>query len=128
MRGKDAELTVCKEFSSDFLDHFFPYELRKAKAKEFVYLKQGNMSVKEYVLKFTQLSLYAPELISSVRSRMRKYALSLSRDLVLECKAAILNNDIDISRLVVYMQKVENKKKKQVELGERQCKKFKYVE
>lgn len=58
---------------------------------------------------------------------MRKFALGLSRDLVLECKVAILNNNMDIFRLMVYMEQIEDKKK-QTEMRERQCKKFKYLE
>jgi len=39
-----------------FLDRFFPLELREAKVLEFINLKQGNMSVKEYSLMFTLLA------------------------------------------------------------------------
>lgn len=62
------------------------------------------MSVKEYALKFTQLSCYAPELVGNMRARMRKFVSSLSDDLVLECKGAMLNRDMDFSRLSVHMQ------------------------
>lgn len=34
---------------------------------------------------------------------MQKFSTSLSDDLILECKAGILNNDIDISKLMVYI-------------------------
>lgn len=47
-----------------------------------------------------------------MRSKIRKFALGLSHDLVLECKAAMLNNDMDISVPVVCMQQVEDKKKR----------------
>lgn len=55
LRGEDVEPTVQEECSRTFLDHFFPQELRGVKAEEFLNLKQGKMSVKEYVLKFTKL-------------------------------------------------------------------------
>ena len=42
---------------------------------------------------------------------MRKFAFSLSRDLVLECKSVMLNTNMDISRLVDYLQYVEDEKK-----------------
>lgn len=38
---------------------FFPQDLREEKMKEFVNIKIGNMFVKEYTLKFHQLSRYA---------------------------------------------------------------------
>lgn len=59
--------------------------------------------MKEYALRIHQLSHYVSKLVSSMRARMRKFSLGLSRDLVLECKAVMFNNDMDISRLAVYM-------------------------
>ena len=42
------------------LDRFFTLEQREIKMQEFINLRQCNMSVNEYSLKFTQLSKYAP--------------------------------------------------------------------
>lgn len=47
-----------KRFKVAFFDRFFPIEMREAKVLEFMNLCQGNMSVKEYNLKFTQFSHY----------------------------------------------------------------------
>ncbi|XP_049348224.1 uncharacterized protein LOC125812798 [Solanum verrucosum] len=49
-------------FKTAFIDRCLPLELREQKLAEFMNLRQGNMSVKEYSLKFTQLSKYAPTL------------------------------------------------------------------
>lgn len=49
---------------------------------------------------------------------MRKFPSGLSRDLLLECKATLLNCDMDISRIMVYMQQVEDQKKKKFKIGE----------
>lgn len=46
------ELALWDEFFGAFTDHFFHQKLRKAKSEEFINLKQGKMSVKEYTLKF----------------------------------------------------------------------------
>ena len=46
------------EFKMVFLDRFFPFELRERKMQELINLRQGGISVKEYSLKFTQLSKY----------------------------------------------------------------------
>ncbi|KAF3652469.1 putative uroporphyrinogen decarboxylase, chloroplastic-like [Capsicum annuum] len=54
--GTDAEPIEWKEFATTFLDRFFPLELREAKVLEFINLRQCNMSVKQYSLKFTKLS------------------------------------------------------------------------
>lgn len=62
------------------------------------------MTMKEFALKFHQLSHYSPELMSSMRARMRMFSFDLPWDLVLEYKFALLNSDINISRIMVYIQ------------------------
>lgn len=57
---------------------------------------------------------------------MRKFASGFSHDMVLECKSSLLNKDLDISRMTVYMQQVEDEMKKQAQIGERLSKKFWY--
>ncbi|XP_072146438.1 uncharacterized protein [Setaria viridis] len=49
------------EFRTSFRSHHIPSGLMKLKKKEFLALKQGNMTVAEYRDKFVQLSRYAPE-------------------------------------------------------------------
>src|SRR5688572_14258549 len=70
------------------------------------------MSVKEYHMKFTQLSRYASEMVPTMRAKMRKFVSGLAKHVKREGKAAILNNNMDFSRLVVYLQQVEEDKKK----------------
>ena len=50
-------------FKTTLLDRFFSLELRERKLQEFIKLLQGVMSVKEYSLKFTQLSKYATTIV-----------------------------------------------------------------
>lgn len=83
------------------MDRLFPRELREAKVEVFVNLKEGKVSVKESTLKFHQLSRYAPDIVSSMRAKMRKFTSRLSIELILENKATLLIKDMDISRLVV---------------------------
>jgi hypothetical protein len=49
-----------QEFRNNFRTHHVPFGMMKLKKKEFEDLKQGSMSVNEYVTRFTQLSCYAP--------------------------------------------------------------------
>jgi hypothetical protein len=49
-----------QEFRNAFHTHHVPQGMIKLKRKEFQDLRQGSMSVKEYVTRFTQLSCYAP--------------------------------------------------------------------
>jgi hypothetical protein len=56
---KEPESINWSEFRAAFLAHHVSQGVIKLK-KEFQDLKQGSMSVNEYVTKFTQLSCYAP--------------------------------------------------------------------
>jgi hypothetical protein len=47
------------EFIATFRAHHVPQGVIKLKKKEFQDLKQGSMSVNEYITRFTQLSRYA---------------------------------------------------------------------
>jgi len=46
------------------------------------------------------------------RAQMRKFASVLSNDLVLECQGAILNKELNFTRMKVHIQLVEEKKNK----------------
>jgi phosphoketolase len=50
-----------QEFKNSFRSHQVPLGVMKLKKKEFEDLKQGSMSVSEYVTHFTQLSHYASD-------------------------------------------------------------------
>jgi hypothetical protein len=56
-----ANTITWAEFSTQFRNYHIPAGLIKIKKKEFLSLKQGNMTVSEYRDKLIQLSRYAPE-------------------------------------------------------------------
>jgi hypothetical protein len=56
-----ADTITWAKFSTQFRNYHIPAGLMKIKRKEFLSLKQGNMSVSEYRDKFIQLSIYAPD-------------------------------------------------------------------
>ena len=68
-------------FHKSFLDRFFPMELRERKMQEFINLRQGDKSVKEYSLKFTQLPKHSPTMVADSRAKMSKFVIAIS-DLV----------------------------------------------
>ena len=68
-RGRDATYIAWDCFSDTFLDSFFPIELRESKAQEIMNLRQGNMRVQEYGLKFNKLSRYDPHMVADSRLR-----------------------------------------------------------
>ncbi|MCF7184035.1 retrotransposon gag domain-containing protein, partial [Corynebacterium sp. MC-13] len=99
-----------EEFKLTLLNRFFPLELRETKFVEFMNLKQGIMSVREYTLKFNQLSKYAPHLVADPRSRMNKFVMGVFDLISEEYRSAILISDIDLSRLMTYAEQIEEEK------------------
>jgi hypothetical protein len=62
---EEPESINWTEFMAAFCAHHVPQGVIKLKKKEFQDLKQGSMSVNEYVTKFTQLSRYAPHEVNT---------------------------------------------------------------
>jgi hypothetical protein len=57
---EEPESINWPKFKAAFCAHHVPQGVIKLKKKEFQDLKQGFVSVNEYVTKFTQLSRYTP--------------------------------------------------------------------
>jgi hypothetical protein len=62
-----------QEFKDNFRVHHIPSGAIKLKQREFLALKQGNMSVNEYLDKFTQLSRYAPDQVNTNPKRQERF-------------------------------------------------------
>jgi hypothetical protein len=58
---EEPESINWQEFKNSFRSHHVPLGVMKLKKKEFEDLKQGSMTVSEYVTRLTQLSCYAPD-------------------------------------------------------------------
>ena len=71
--GTNATPITWDFFSKTFWDTFFPIELRKVMAQEFMNLGQGNMTDQEYGLKFNQLSRYTYHMVADSRAQMYNY-------------------------------------------------------
>src|SRR5688572_4751983 len=106
LRGINA-FPSWDEFKTAFLDHFFPLKLREAKMREFIKLRQGGMSVREYSLKFTKLSKYATTIVANPRDKMSQFMFELNDTLVNACRSAILNTEMDIAWFMTHMEEVE---------------------
>uniref|UniRef100_M1DU58 Retrotransposon gag protein n=1 Tax=Solanum tuberosum TaxID=4113 RepID=M1DU58_SOLTU len=73
--------------------------------------EQGDLlCVHEYSLRFTQISRYASEMVADMRSSMSLFVAGLSHLSSKEGKAAMLIRDMDIARLMVYVQQAEEEK------------------
>ena len=62
-----------EEFHELFMGKFFPASARHAKAREFLELKQGMMTVLEYVAKFIELSLFVDDHVATNMDKVQKF-------------------------------------------------------
>ena len=61
----------------------------EVKVDEFINLKQGNMSVEKYSLKFSKLSKYSPSLVSNSRDELSHFVMGratyLGKNVIRRC-------------------------------------------
>ena len=59
------------------MDKYFPVSARHAKARKFLELKQGTMTMLKYVAKFTELARFANDYVATGMAKVRKFEDSL---------------------------------------------------
>ncbi|XP_070019891.1 uncharacterized protein [Nicotiana sylvestris] len=111
-RGEGRPPARWKEFVDAFMDHFLPAETMAARATEFKVLKQGSMSVWEYNMEFVRLSKYAPQLVSIMDARVRRFVQGLSTLVVNKAAIAALHSDMNYGKIVGFAQATEARKLK----------------
>ena len=52
---------------------YFPDTARHAKAQEFLELKQGAMTVMDYVARFTELTRFADDYVATYMAKLRRF-------------------------------------------------------
>ena len=52
---------------------YFPDTARHAKAKKFLELKQGAMTLMDYVARFTELALFADDYVATDMAKVRRF-------------------------------------------------------
>ena len=55
-RPEESGPVEWEEFKEYFLGKYFPCEIREVKVEEFINIKQDNICVEEYSLKYSMLS------------------------------------------------------------------------
>ena len=71
--SRDPETMTWREFRDLFMDKFFPASARHAKDREFLELKQGSMTVLEYVAKFNKLAHFRNDYVATEMAKVRKF-------------------------------------------------------
>jgi hypothetical protein len=93
---EEPESINWQEFKNSFKSHHVPLGVIKLKKKEFEDLKQGSMSVNEYVTRFTQLSLYAPDNVDTDEKKQDLFLNGLNDGLAYALKARDFTNFQDM--------------------------------
>ena len=71
--SKDLEAMTWIEFHELFMGKYFPATARHEKAQEFLELKQGMMTVMEYVAKFIELAHFSNDYMDIDMAKVRKF-------------------------------------------------------
>jgi hypothetical protein len=85
-----------QEFKNSFRSHHVPLGVMKLKKKEFEDLKQGSMTMSEYVTRFTQLSHYAPDNMDTNEKKQDWFLNSLNDGLAYALEACDFLNFQDM--------------------------------
>ena len=71
--SRDLEVMTWAEFQELFMGKYFPENARHAKAQEFLKLKQGAMTVMDYVARFTELARFADDYVATDLAKVRRF-------------------------------------------------------
>ena len=71
--SRELGTMAWREFRELFMSKFFLASTRHGKAREFLELKQGSMTVLEYVAKFTKLACFGDDYVATDMAKVRKF-------------------------------------------------------
>ena len=71
--SRDLEVMTWAEFHELFMGKYFSATARHAKAQEFLKLKQGAMTMMEYVARFTELARFADDYVATDLAKVRRF-------------------------------------------------------
>ena len=71
--SRDLEAMTWTGFHDLFMGKYFPATTRHAKAQEFLELRQGTMTVMEYVVIFTELAHFSDDYVATDMAKVRRF-------------------------------------------------------
>ena len=74
---RDLEAMTWAEFHGLFMSKYFLATARHAKAQEFLELRQGTMTVMEYMAKFTELARFGDDYVATDMAKVRRFEIEL---------------------------------------------------
>ncbi|XP_073281981.1 uncharacterized protein [Primulina huaijiensis] len=86
------------EFKELFYDKYFSTDVKTQKVKEFLELKQGNLNVNDYILKFEEGCLFVPFIASNDKDRGEHFMKGLRAE---------IKKDVRMSKAAKYKEIVE---------------------
>jgi hypothetical protein len=112
----NIDTITWNEFKARFRTHYVRRGTMKLKRKEFTDLKQGGMTVNEYLNSFIQLSRYAPDDVSTNEKKQDMFLNGLNDDIQFQ----LLNTDyVDFQHMVDKAIVIESKIKEMEKDGKR---------
>ena len=75
--SRDLEAMTWAEFQEPFMGKYFPDTARHAKAQEFLELKQGAMTLMDYVARFTELSSFSNDYVATYMAKVRRFKIGM---------------------------------------------------
>ena len=69
---------IWTTFKGQFTEKYVPSHIKRQMAVEFQLLKQGNMTVLQYITKFERLSRYTQELIDTEQKKIVRFLEGLN--------------------------------------------------
>ena len=78
LRREEQVPTTWRQFREVFFKQYFPEVVMNQKRVEFMTLTQGDMSVRDYEQKFTELSEFAPEMVALELNKINHFLNGLS--------------------------------------------------
>ena len=71
--SRDLKAMTWAEFHGLFMSKYFSTSARHAKAQEFLDLRQGTMTVMEYVARFTELARFGDDYVATDMAKVRRF-------------------------------------------------------
>ena len=71
--SRDLEAMTWAEFQELFIGKYFPDTARHAKAQEFLELKQGVMTMMDYVARFTEIAQFSDDYVATDMAKVRRF-------------------------------------------------------